>query len=76
MDTENGETAGQCEDSEHCQRLKSPRACAHLIESEVRNKTKKPFPGFTVNCKTEFKDGCYLLLVGISVSHHLEPTRR
>lgn len=56
MDTENGETVGQCEDSEQCQRLKSLRACAHVMESELRKKRnkkkKKPFPCFMANCET------------------------
>lgn len=45
MDTENGETVGQWEDSAQCQRLESLRACAHGMESELRKKqNKKTFP--------------------------------
>lgn len=45
VDMENGETVGQWEGSEQCQRLRSPRACAHVIESELRKEwNKKTFP--------------------------------
>lgn len=43
MDTETGETLGQWEDSAQCQRLESPRACAHGMESESETK-QKTFP--------------------------------
>lgn len=46
------------------------------VRVKKETKQKKPFPCFMVNCETEFKDCCYLLLDGISVSHYLEPTRR
>lgn len=45
MDTENGETVGQWEGSEQCQRLRSPRACAHVIRVRVKKGMKrKTFP--------------------------------